>query len=178
MDFGAVGDGTTDDTDALQNAISVAEGTGGVVWLPANSTYLITSGLTDIDNMILRGSGPTSVILANCSGEPALQTRGASNIRFENFQIDGSSGTATYGIYMNETVQVTIDQVIIDGGGVGFTSAGIALDGDGDDNCFAVHVTNATWVTSCVGDGLWAMRVRGRFDDDGGRAGRHEGYGV
>ena len=49
-DFGAVGDGTTDDTTALQNAIN-AVASGGGVYFPAG-VYKITSGLTISTNTI------------------------------------------------------------------------------------------------------------------------------
>ena len=40
--YGAAGDGTTDDTTAIQNAINAMPNTGGVVFLPPG-TYKITS---------------------------------------------------------------------------------------------------------------------------------------
>src|SRR5690349_6913717 len=42
--FGAVGDGVTDDTAAIQAALNAVPGIGGVVYVPAG-TYLLTSGL-------------------------------------------------------------------------------------------------------------------------------------
>lgn len=46
MDFGAVGDGTTSDRDAVDDAIS-AVSDGGIVWFPATSSgYLIDSTIT------------------------------------------------------------------------------------------------------------------------------------
>jgi hypothetical protein len=40
LNYGAVGDGTTDDTVAVQNAINACTGTGGSVYLGGNKTYL------------------------------------------------------------------------------------------------------------------------------------------
>ncbi len=41
LDYGALGDGTTDDTVAVQSAIDAAEATGGIIDL-AGRTYRIT----------------------------------------------------------------------------------------------------------------------------------------
>jgi len=58
MAHGAVGDGVTDDTAAIQAAINEASTTSGTeVFLPAGS-YKITSSLSLRPNVILRGAGP------------------------------------------------------------------------------------------------------------------------
>ena len=54
-DFGAIGDGETDDSAAIQAAINAASPRGGVVYLPRGD-YLISSGLT-IDNSVA-STGP------------------------------------------------------------------------------------------------------------------------
>lgn len=64
-DFGAVGDGTTDDTTAVQNALTAAAGRR--LFFP-NGTYLVTADLSvSEDYTILEGEGAGSVIkLSGC----------------------------------------------------------------------------------------------------------------
>jgi len=57
-DFGAVGDGVTDDTAAIQAALNSG---GGIYFPPA--TYIINGNLTVGNNTTLIGSGKTSTIL-------------------------------------------------------------------------------------------------------------------
>ncbi len=60
--FGATGDGVTNDTAAIQAAITAASAAGGaVVYLPGG-TYVISTYLTIPSNVWLRGAGKTSVI--------------------------------------------------------------------------------------------------------------------
>jgi len=55
-DYGAKGDGTTDDTTAIRNTISKAGSAGSVVYLPAGS-YRVLKPLYLKSNMIMRGDG-------------------------------------------------------------------------------------------------------------------------
>ncbi|GIF00506.1 hypothetical protein Ari01nite_79700 [Paractinoplanes rishiriensis] len=59
--FGAVGDGRTDDTDALQGALDAARPNGGLVYLPAG-TYS-TRKLRLYSRVHLRGAGGDATIL-------------------------------------------------------------------------------------------------------------------
>ena len=61
--YGAVGDGVTDDTAAIQAAITAAQNAGGgTVLLPA-STYIISSTLNvTADNVVFLGMGQASII--------------------------------------------------------------------------------------------------------------------
>jgi hypothetical protein len=62
-EFGAKGDGVTDDTQAIQNAIDA----GTIIYFPAG-TYVVTSSLTIRENKILIGTiGDRSKILAKGS---------------------------------------------------------------------------------------------------------------
>ena len=65
FDFGAVGDGSTDDTTAIQAAIDSLSSTGGVVYMPAG-TYKVTTGITLADNNVkVKGEGwkATNIVL-------------------------------------------------------------------------------------------------------------------
>ena len=56
--YGAVGDGVTDDSGAIQNAINDAQYAGGVVWFPPPPyAYLLANGLTISDQCTLAGAG-------------------------------------------------------------------------------------------------------------------------
>lgn len=65
--YGAKGDGSTDDTTAIQAAITAANATGGTVFLPPG-TYKISSVLTlSTANVMLRGAGASSIIQPSSS---------------------------------------------------------------------------------------------------------------
>ncbi len=54
--YGATGNGSTDDTTAINNCISAAESSGKVVWFPAG-TYLLTGSLNITTGVSLQGAG-------------------------------------------------------------------------------------------------------------------------
>jgi hypothetical protein len=60
--YGAVGDGTTDDTAAISAAITAATTNGGIVFFPA-ATYRITSTLTVPGDVLVQGAGNRQTIL-------------------------------------------------------------------------------------------------------------------
>lgn len=59
-DFGAVGDGSTDDTAAIQAALDI----GGLVLVPAG-TYIITDKLAFVSNTYLEATGATFLVNSN-----------------------------------------------------------------------------------------------------------------
>ena len=62
--YGAVGDGSTDDTDAIRSAITAASAAGGVVFFPPG-VFVLPSRLTckSLNNVSFQGSGKSTTIL-------------------------------------------------------------------------------------------------------------------
>lgn len=96
-DYGAVGDGTTDDQVAIQDTIIAAETAGGgIVFIP-QGTYVV-SGTPQItgSNIVVTGTGTGSKILLataamNGSGTTlGLWVNGGSNVSIRNILVDGN----------------------------------------------------------------------------------------
>lgn len=66
-DFGAIGDGVTDDTAAIQAAINSLGTTGGTVYLPPGQ-YKVTSTLTRGNNILIAGAGVSSSLVSTHAG--------------------------------------------------------------------------------------------------------------
>lgn len=104
--FGAVGDGVTDDTVAIQSAISSLQQNndyrGGVLYFPVgqykcSSTLAFTSyAAGDVHNIIVRGDGPQCTFLDfRSAGEGAsgLAFNAGAQFGVEDLLINGAPGT-------------------------------------------------------------------------------------
>lgn len=95
--LGAVGDGTTDDTAALNAAIAAAaaeSALGGftIVHLPAG-TYRFTSPLNLSSNMVLKGDGAGSTtLLGQLSTGNYLRVINRTNVGIEDLRITATTG--------------------------------------------------------------------------------------
>lgn len=106
FDFGAVGDGVTDDTAAIQAAIDSLPGTGGVVFFNPG-TYLISSTLTASTGVLLNGQNRTD-LSANTNGSGTVASR-------PTILWGGGAGISDYMYIMAPTV---VGDVIWGGGAV------------------------------------------------------------
>ena len=91
LDYGAVGNGTTDDTSAIQAAATAAA--GGTLYFPPDKTYLLT-GFTVGANTLIEGNGATlkqDILDAN-DGTPMISVRG-DNITIRNIKFNGQAGS-------------------------------------------------------------------------------------
>src|SRR5580765_82899 len=113
--WGAVGDGSTDDTTAIQNAINSLPVSGGDVYFP-QGTYKITSTLTI-------GNGSTTA----GSTRWGVNLRGAGHIRAEYFGPNSPVNTSTVTLQWGGSAGGTILQIA--GPLMGWGIHNICLDG-------------------------------------------------
>jgi hypothetical protein len=112
-DYGAVGNGTTDDTTAIQAAITAAfaTSTGGIVYIPPG-TYKITSTIeipkTSGKGLYLRGAGQKISIIKLDSAMTgyglyvghATDAAGGCNIVLEDFGVVGTNQDTQKGVLL------------------------------------------------------------------------------
>lgn len=179
-DYGAIGDGTADDTTAINNAIADAlTFNGGVVFIP-NGTYKLTDALTIwSDNVVIRGETRNNTVLMPASGisytndviiTPIPGTAGAagftqSNVGVENLTIDCSHMTSTNaghgnGIHFYGVRDSHIRDVIISG----CPNLGILLDGDATNTSYNVDVRNN--IITGGGGGIWTNFATAYIQDN------------
>lgn len=95
-DFGAVGNGTTDDTAAIQAALNSG---ANAVFIPADKTYLFsTLTIPNIINFTFFGDGPASQLKMKSGGSGIVWAGNAGSIYYmqgtlRDFYIDGTNGS-------------------------------------------------------------------------------------
>lgn len=162
-DYGAVGDGTTDDTAAIKDAIDVLNVKGGVLYFPQgrykitdtlNITHLgsCVKGETEQGTYILQYADKTALHFGNGS-TPTI------SYRVENIGIVCMSNTitsATYGIHYDYAVNSTIDNVVI-----GDFYVGVFLTHTG--NSFINDVGVVATKSNCIGFNVGDQSVSTAF---------------
>ncbi len=123
-EFGAKGDGTTNDTTSIQAALNAVPASGGMVFFPPGN-YLVTASLKPKVNTTLTGAGYGSRITATSAGWDngccadqrgiiSIYNLGEANIRITNLRIYGTTTAATTDltpklIYFDLSNKITID---------------------------------------------------------------------
>jgi hypothetical protein len=122
-DFGAMGDGLTDDTLAIQQALTAYDS----VFIPEGN-YLISGTITVAERQTLRGAGQTSVLLCHDHTFNAVEVV-ADYATLSHFKIqDGDIGIKLYG-RDRPCVQTSVSDVVVRGSNIG-----VQLDGYTDTN--------------------------------------------
>ncbi len=132
--YGAAGDNITDDTTAIQSAITAATTTKGVVFFPA-ATYKITTPLTMVAGVTLQGAGKAaSIIHQSGANQNGLNLTSASEIVYEasikDLGVLGTGSGTGIGINIKTTAAHPLDYgSITDVDVTSFGSHGIFLGG-------------------------------------------------
>jgi hypothetical protein len=96
--YGALGDGSTDDTIAIQATIDAAEVHSGIVWFPPG-TYKTTAALVlGTSNVTLQGAGESSVITpvyANSDNNSAAIVSVGGSTAADFLAVNGNEGDRT-----------------------------------------------------------------------------------
>ncbi len=135
--YGAVGDGVTDDSTAINAAITAANAAGGGNVIVPTGTYIVNA-ISVKSNVTLKGMGWSSILKhkAGSNSFAVYLATSAANAGIMDLKIDGnkanqSDGTSCYGF-----------------GG----------DGGTPDNCFAINC----WITNTVRSGIYYVGTRFR----------------
>ncbi len=145
---GAVGDGITDDTTVIQNAIDNAPSTGGKVYLPAGNFKITGSILIKSSNLTVVGAGYQSTTLSYSGYLPMVLVKPDSGVPLSNVRIEGirlvNSAVADIAQGVGRsTIELDITQANISDSAIssvmidGSPTLGISIDGNG------IAVTNS-----------------------------------
>ena len=143
MDFGATGDGVTDDRLAIQAALTV--GAGGEVDFPIGSYAVSVGGLGwDLNvpaGTLLRGESRTGSVLMQRGGQPSstrLLYLGGAGITLQNLTLDGNKANQTTDEHRSGVFAIGASGLVLrgvtarnftgDGFYFSFASNGIMLD--------------------------------------------------
>jgi len=170
-DFGAVGDGVTDDTAALQAALTV----GGAIYIPPG-VYKVTSTLTLATNAWIVGAGRTETILRQATNFTLMHLSDVDGFGLARFQIHNSQASASVtsgvGIFLENSAAGVMDDLYINNTYIGvhiqaspilrcnavdvqyFKNCGWLLDGGGN---YDVYVKNS------IADGQLEMAPNGLY---------------
>lgn len=117
-DFGAVGDGITDDTVAIQNALSASNS----IYIP-NGSYLIVATIELTSDQTLTGAGQSAILKCQSNSFNAIEINGRG-VCIQNIRIEGGNcGIKLFG-RTSECTGNVISNVQIIGSNIG-----LMLDG-------------------------------------------------
>jgi hypothetical protein len=110
QDFGATGDGVTDDTAAINAAYAAAAASKQDLYIPAGD-YLFTSQLVWDKNVSVYGQREFTNLRKQGNFDGILITDGAQNCTFSSFNVKGKAGNGGSGIVVRGTSYILIENV-------------------------------------------------------------------
>ena len=139
-DYGAVGDGTTDDTAAIQAALNAVPAEGSEVHLPPGE-FKITGSLTVKDRTVLRGASRTSAaypvvattLVGQFAGPIITAADSTESVTIQSLVFRGSTGSGSKGIYATNPIEWRLADLSFDtfGDQAVHLPSGIHLRADG-----------------------------------------------
>jgi hypothetical protein len=143
QDYGATGNGVSDDTAAVQSAITAVAGVGGVLYFPPG-TYKISSALTAASYVELKGAGSgVSVISQTSTTANGISGVDLTNVKITGLSIDGPSSGSGIGIALTISANPDVTFIVMDDVRVAsFGSHGIEIQSPVASRFSRVNVTS------------------------------------
>jgi len=162
--YGAIGNGSTDDTSAIQSAINAATITGGVVYFP-NGTYRITSSLTYTSPANADPYARVHFLGDGINASSIYQTTAGATAL--SLACNTGNPSATPPILVNPNVYTMVENLTFVGSG-GDNSRGISISGGAFfhfKSCFFTNwgygVYGANFLTSNFDSCFFRFNLRG-----------------
>jgi hypothetical protein len=140
-DYGATGNGSTDDAAAIQSAVAAVTGTGGTVYFPPG-TYKVGTSIVPANNVALIGSGVGSAVIAPAGTACAvrgstIKTAPLTRFTMAHLSIDGANQGPQFsvgikGVFVQYLAQCQFEDLIIQncvatGLGIDFLTQGTVI---------------------------------------------------
>ena len=140
-DFGAVGDGSTDDTAAIQACIDSIESTGGTVFFPLGTYNIGAVTIGTSSNVCLDGGG--SAVLALVGTSAGFTASGTvSNLTIRGFTAVGDSTSTNGQAFYQTTTPSTINNLSIHNNNISEIQIGITVSSENGGSCTDVNIYN------------------------------------
>jgi Pectate lyase superfamily protein len=166
-DFGAVGDGSADDTKAFADAVAAAAGGPVVLYVPAG-TYVVTAFPDLADGSHVYGDGADASTIEYSGNSTLIWLRNKQRVRFSRLGIFLASGASATAIRISQCFRCSFEQILIRGNHSSDTyptyvnQQGVVLDQNTGGTTFLdCDINNLGFgiVTSCIQNYVTACKL-------------------